>query len=318
MALQGSGQISISDIQSELGVQGGSQIGITKAAEGVYGTINTASSSYPNATAPHYFSEWYAYDHSATSTWSPSKSLQFDGVNDWARMSGSSYANICQIFNTGGTIALAFKSTGTTSYDGQYMWQGAWGGGWNWLLQWRDYSMGYFQLRLRHDFTGTNLTSEAATSSGQRPFQTNKWYFLCITYDNGNTSNKPRWYFGDYGGTNLTSVGANPYMYTSPTGSARSMSAQYPALSGGKGAVSRPFKGYITTVGMWSDVLTSSEVNTLWNSGDTYKFSDHSNNLIVFHDMASLSGTTISPETGGSGYNIALTNGVVQSTVVPS
>jgi len=296
----------------------GTLISIDKAEKGVYGSINQSSSSKPDGERPNSLSEWYSYNHSATSGWSPSKSLQFDGVNDWARMTGSSYANICQIFDSGGTIAFAFQCTGTTSYSNQYLWQGAWGGGWNWLLQCRDFSSGDFQLRFRHDFSGNNPTSEASTSSGQRPFETNKWYFVCLTYDNGSTSNKPRWYYGDYAGTSLTSVGSSPYMVTTGTGTKRSMSAQYPAISGGKGQVLRPLKGYVTMVGMWSDVLTSSEVNTLWNSGDTYKFSDHSNNLLAFHDMASLSGTTISPETGGSGYTIALTNGASQSTTIPS
>jgi len=317
MALPSSGEISARDINAELGRQGSDELGQLNACGGVYATINTASASYPDNNKPLKYSEWHGYDHSASS-WSLTNSLSHDGVNDWSRFTGSSYANICQVFDGGGTIVIAFNCTGTTSSSNQYVWQGAWGGGWNWLLQVRDFSGSNFQMRFRHDFDGNNYTSEPATSTGQRPFSTNTWYFVCLTYNNASTSNNATWYYGDYGGTSLTTV-SSPVEITTPTGSKRSMSAQYPSISGAKGsATTRPFKGNATMASAWSDILTSSEVTTLFNSGSPYQMSNHSGNLLFFHDMASVSGSTVTPETGGTGYTIGLNNGAAQSTTIPS
>lgn len=317
MALQSSGAISLGDINVELGRSANTYIEAKSAVRGVYGTINTNSEKYPNDSAPCSMSEWYSYDHTATAGWSLSKSILHDGVNDWSRQSGASYGNICEIFNSGGTIIVAFKCTGTTSYSNQYIANGAHGGGNNWIFTAHNFSGSEFQIRFRHDFSGNNYISEPHASSGQRPFGLNKWYFVCITYDNGATSNNATWYYGNYSGTSLTTV-TSPVEITTPTGTKNTNVAQYPALSGGKGAVIRPFKGNITLVGGWSDILTSGEVTTLWNSGAPYQFSNHSNNLLYFHDMESLSGSTITPETGGSGYRIVMTDGASQSTTIPA
>jgi hypothetical protein len=307
----------MSQLNDELSNGQGERISLDLAEKGTYGDINQNSSSRPDSARPCSMSEWYSYDHAATAGWSLSKSILHDGVNDWSRQSGASYGNICEIFNSGGTIIVAFKCTGTTSSSNQYIANGAWGGGNNWLILARDFSGSDFQIRFRHDFSGNNYTSEPHASSGQRLFGTNKWYFVCLTYDNGATSNNATWYYGDYSGTSLTTV-TSPVEITTPTGTKNTNVAQYPALSGGKGAVTRPFKGNITLVGGWSDILTSGEVTTLWNSGAPYQFSNHSNNLLYFHDMASLSGSTITPETGGSGYRIVMTDGASQSTTIPA
>jgi len=309
--------IGMNQLNVEFGISAGTVISLNKAEDGDYGGgINQNSDSKPNGEIPNSLSEWYSYNHAAAG-WSLTKSILHDGVDGWSRQLGSSYGNICEIFDSGGTIALAFYCTGTTSYSNQYIANGAWGGGNNWLFQARDFSGSDFQIRFRHDFDGANYTTEPHASSGQRPFGTNKWYFVCLTYDNSATGNNMIWYYGDYSGTTLTTV-TSPVEITTPTGTKNTDVAQYPALSGGKGAVLRPFKGNITLVGGWSDILNAEEVTTLWNSGAPYQFSNHSGNLLYFHDMASLSGTTMTPETGGSGYTIELTDGASQDTNIPA
>lgn len=67
MALQSSGQIKVSDIQSEIGQTASSTFSFLNGASGTYATINTASALYPDNSAPHRISEWYGYDHSASS-----------------------------------------------------------------------------------------------------------------------------------------------------------------------------------------------------------------------------------------------------------
>ena len=66
MALQGSGQISFADINTELGRTSSLEIGINEAEGGTYGAINQASTSKPDGSTPNAINEWYSYDHSAT------------------------------------------------------------------------------------------------------------------------------------------------------------------------------------------------------------------------------------------------------------
>ena len=67
MALQSSGTIKMSEINTELGRTSTATISLDSAESGTYATINTASSSYPNNARPASMSEWYSYDHSSAS-----------------------------------------------------------------------------------------------------------------------------------------------------------------------------------------------------------------------------------------------------------
>lgn len=67
MALQSSGTIKMSEINTELGRTSTATISLDDAESGVYATINTASASYPNNAQPASMSEWYSYDHSSAS-----------------------------------------------------------------------------------------------------------------------------------------------------------------------------------------------------------------------------------------------------------
>jgi hypothetical protein len=67
MALQGSGEIRLSQVNVELG-RGSSNIhSMQDGQTGVYATINTNSAAKPDGIAPHSMSEWYGYNHTATS-----------------------------------------------------------------------------------------------------------------------------------------------------------------------------------------------------------------------------------------------------------
>ena len=65
MTLPLSGPLEASDINVELGRSATAVMSIKDAATGVYGAINTCSPYYPNASAPHAYSEWYGYNHLA-------------------------------------------------------------------------------------------------------------------------------------------------------------------------------------------------------------------------------------------------------------
>ena len=67
MAIGSSGAIRLgADIGIELDQLANQTIGLEDAATGGIDTINTASASYPNSSAPHLMSEWYSYDHDAS------------------------------------------------------------------------------------------------------------------------------------------------------------------------------------------------------------------------------------------------------------
>lgn len=70
MTLQASGNsIAISQINTEVGrTSTTANTSLQSLNTGTYVTINTASPSFPNNSAPHQMSEWYSYNHSASPT----------------------------------------------------------------------------------------------------------------------------------------------------------------------------------------------------------------------------------------------------------
>lgn len=71
MALQSSGTIKISEINTELGrTSTTANTSLEDLSDGTYATINTAnpSADRPDGSAPHAMSEFYSYNHSAVTT----------------------------------------------------------------------------------------------------------------------------------------------------------------------------------------------------------------------------------------------------------
>ena len=66
MPLPDSGQISFSDINTELGQSSDAELSLSDAAQGNVVAINTNSENIPDESPPHPISQWYSYDHSAT------------------------------------------------------------------------------------------------------------------------------------------------------------------------------------------------------------------------------------------------------------
>lgn len=66
MPLPSSGQISMSQINTELGRSSTAQISLDAAENGAYGGINVNSASRPNSSNPAAMSEWYGYNHNAS------------------------------------------------------------------------------------------------------------------------------------------------------------------------------------------------------------------------------------------------------------
>lgn len=63
MALPSSGQISMSQINSELGRSSTANISLDTAENGGYAAINTCSPSHPDSGNPATMNEWHGYNH---------------------------------------------------------------------------------------------------------------------------------------------------------------------------------------------------------------------------------------------------------------
>ena len=125
MALQASGTIKMSEINTELGRSSSATISLDSAESGTYATINTASASYPNDARPAAISEWYSYDHTA------SASGFFNVVNSGQDTSGAACAltgpdSLKLYHGTAGVYdcpvigrTVYTDSAQTTAFDGQ-------------------------------------------------------------------------------------------------------------------------------------------------------------------------------------------------------
>ena len=133
MSLTASGQISMSDIRTELGDSG--SISLKEASDGTIATINTQNDSAdrPDGNAPHQMTEFYSYDHDLAGTsWSTSgnSNLNLGGFPGGTgtslsdaemTVSNGSGGTSCSVSTTGGpfgTFTLAISSSGDPGFNG--------------------------------------------------------------------------------------------------------------------------------------------------------------------------------------------------------
>ena len=94
MALAASGQISISQINTELGrTSTTTNTSLTQCSDGTNGTINTANATAnrPNTTAPHSMSEFYSYNHTLSSVKTFAAAYDEEGSNCGSDMESRYY-----------------------------------------------------------------------------------------------------------------------------------------------------------------------------------------------------------------------------------
>ncbi len=117
MALTSSGQISINDINVEFGRSGDTaNSSLEDLSDGTVATINTANASAdrPDGSAPHNMTEFYSYDHDASSTsWSLSGNtgLTASGVEGTTAMA-SGFATCVLTGGSGGVTVENFTTSG--------------------------------------------------------------------------------------------------------------------------------------------------------------------------------------------------------------
>jgi hypothetical protein len=134
MALTSSGEIKMSQINTELGRSSTAAISLDTAENGGYAAINTASSSYPSSANPARMSEWYSYDHNASSG-SPEFAIFGDvgfRTGDFEGACGATEPDTLTLYFNIGTgsgqacptsgITVYLDENGTTPFPGGNLW----------------------------------------------------------------------------------------------------------------------------------------------------------------------------------------------------
>ena len=280
MALPASGQISVSDILTELGADPAQPDANLQSIEnGDFGTINTynTAANRPNGSPPHSMSEWFSYDHNASIN---THYVSLDGVNDYV---GGNYNNFQALVNNDWSISCWVQNN-ESSGTNMTIWDfnsTAFESGNNNNRVFLSYSnnLNRFVLRVRSNAanfdrqwalhsnngaTGTGTSSGTKwTSSNRGNVNSNNFCHLVATYDasqsTGASAFKLYW-----NGTELTSQAA------ANNGTRTNFNVTNLALGAG---ISNTTAAGTCNIGMdewalYQDVLTSSEVSTLYNSGN--------------------------------------------------
>jgi hypothetical protein len=280
MALPSSGPISISEVLTELGLDSQQPDTRLRALEsGDYEAINNNSSNKPNGSSPHALSEWYSYDHSASPAYSNDYYYTNDGVNDYIKGAWSGYTTL---HNVDWSVSFWIRQNQSSGASQQF---------WDWnanstlnsgntnnrLFFTYNNNFNRFIVRLRtnstnfdrqwglHDnnsATGTGTNSGVKwTSSNRGNVNSDGFCHIAITFD-GSQSSAANAFKIYWNGSELTSQAvANSGTKTSTTFASLSIGAAQHNTTSGNSNVD------IDEWAFYKDILTSSEVSTLYNSG---------------------------------------------------
>jgi hypothetical protein len=105
MTMPASGTISMSQINTELGRASTTSISLDTAENGGYGAINQASGSKPSASNPAALSEWYSYNHNASSQINVSYDITFAPFGGLANITENGVRIIRTSSNAAGTFS---------------------------------------------------------------------------------------------------------------------------------------------------------------------------------------------------------------------
>ena len=275
MALPSSGQISFSDISTELNQASNFQLSSTDAVEGAVETINTASASYPNADAPHAISEWYGYDHDAVS-YTNSRYYQNDGTGDYIDCTTSTSPfdiNSTQdlsfsfwVRHTGSKQNQLLMNFGNTNANGNNRIMINYSANLNRIIcRMRTNSTNFDRQFALHDntsATGISSSSLGWSSTNRGTVNGQNFCMLTVTYD----------------ASQSTGAGAFKFYWNASecTTTAASANGTRTAITSTKGRIGENLHltdsaGNATLdydeIKIYNKVLSSSEVTTLYNSG---------------------------------------------------
>ena len=305
MAIPSSGTISLAGIRAELATNTYNASATTTASledcsDGTVATINTgnASGDRPNGSAPHAMSEFYAYDHDLSS-FNDNISFDFDGANDYLEGAGN-LANAISVST--GSISTWIKIDSMSA------------NGLIWAINTEEGSTDQIFLLwhnasgvVRSNFKGGNVANIADSGSGLE--NDNTWHHFVVT-----------WQAVSKASGNIIKIYQDGSLQDSDAiGTVFSGS---PAIFGfGRNALQnfgQNFNGHMNDMAIFDDVLTSSEVSAIYNSGTPKDESSHSG-LISYYTLEDYSNgdTTVADDSSNS-HTLTITNSTdIDSTDTP-
>jgi hypothetical protein len=239
-----------------------------------------------------------AQSESGTPSFSNTKSILLDGVDDYVNI-GTTSLGITNAISISAWVKIPTTNTGGGGSDIQeIICEDATSGiNRNWALNWRGGTRNNWQWVIWN----TSGAAVLVTSSGLTPNDGN-WHHILATYDG--TSNAD--------GLKLYVDGATPFTATALSTGIRSVSSVEATIGATSGGGALRLEGTVDEVAVWNSDQ-SANASTIYNGG-------------VPNDISSLSplswwrfeGTgTTATDSGSGGNDGTLTNGVTRSTDVP-
>ena len=290
MAVPSSGAVSLAGIRAELATNtydanATTQASLLGCSDGTVATINTANnaSDRPDGSTPHEMSEFYSYDHDL-STFADSKSFDFDGTNDYLHFQSG---NIGTDIEATGSISVWVKLD-SMSANG-FIWQiKAEEGTDNQIILLWNNAAGVIRGNVK--FGGT----ANVVDSGSGLENDGNWHHVAMTWDSGSktsANNIVRIYI-DGSETDNDAIGNT---WSDGSGHAGFIIGRNDIQSNAY------FNGHMNDIAFFNDVLTSSEVSAIYNSGSPKEEEAHSG-LIAYYTLENYSDndTTLADDSGNS------------------
>ena len=307
MAVPSSGALSLAGIKAEVdsneyNPNEETQASLTTLATG---TINNESSAKPNQSTPHAMSEWYGYDNDQAAAFGDSRSFDFDGTNDYLEGSGSFAAAVTP---QQGSISVWVKLDAMSANGFIFQLSTEEGTDDQILLLWNN---GSARIRGNIKLNGTANTVD----SGAGLENDGNWHHVALTWkseDRTSSNNIARIYI-DGSQTATNAIGSDTWQGGSgQLGAVAGFGRNYSQNNG------HNFNGHMNDIAMFDDVLTATEVATIYNSGSPKDESSHSG-LLAYYKMEGYSaGDTSLADDSSNSYSLTITNSTsIGSTDTP-
>ena len=302
MAVPSSGAISLAGIRAELATNtynasATTQASLLQCSNGTVATINTAnaSSDRPDGSAPHSMAEFSAYYHDLSS-FSDDIRFDFDGTNDYLTRSPISG------LETTGSVSAWVKLDSMSANGFIFQIREEEGTNNQIILLWNN---GSGVIRGNVKFAGT--TNVVDSGSGLE--NDGNWHHVVLTWASGSKTSA----------NNITRI----YIDGSQTDSdaiGNTWNGTAGELVIGRNSIQSNgyFNGHMNDYAIFDDVLTSSEVSAIYNSGAPKDESSHSG-LVAYYTMEAYSDsdTTLADDSGNSN-TMTITNSTnIDSTDTP-
>tara|TARA_Y100001972_G_scaffold2207_1_gene2540 strand:- start:133 stop:1056 length:924 start_codon:yes stop_codon:yes gene_type:complete len=297
MAVPSSGAISLAGIRAELATNtyddtATTQSSLLECSNGTVATINTANSASdrPDGSTPHAMSEFYAYDHDLSS-FNDNKSFDFDGTNDFLDFQAG---NIGTDLETTGSISVWVKLD-SMSTNG-FIWQiKAEEGTDNQIILLWNNAAGRIRGNVKFGGQGNVVDSGAGLEND------GNYHHVVMTWNSGtktSANNIVKLYI-DGSETDTDAIGNT---WGDESGHA--------GFIIGRNEIQQNafFNGHINDIAFFSDVLTSSEVTAIYNSGAPKDESSHSGLIAYYTLEAYTDGDTTVADDSGNGKTLRINN----------